>query len=93
MLNRARLCLDHRPSIGSENDHSHLPSDEVLLERDVLVAGYENLNSCLRGLIKQASVQQPCPTHLIDGTDVMRPQDPPNAYRHILVKQDSGHES
>jgi hypothetical protein len=93
MRNRARLCLDNRPSIGSKNDHSYRPGGKVLLERDVLVAGYENLNSCLRGLIKQISVQQPRPTHLVDCTDVMCPQDPSNAYRHILVKQDLGHES
>ena len=79
MLDRTRLCLDHRPSIGSKNDHSYLPGGKVLLERNVLVAGYENLNSCLRGPIKQFSVRQPCPTHLIHGANVMRRQDPPNA--------------
>jgi hypothetical protein len=78
MLDRARLCLDHRPPIGSKNDHSHLPSSEVLLEWDALVAGHENLISCLRGLIDQIAVRQPCPSHLIDGADVMCPQDPPN---------------
>jgi hypothetical protein len=59
MRNRARLCLDHRPSIGSKNNHSYRPGGKVLLERDVLVAGYENLNSCLRGLIKQSPFSSP----------------------------------
>jgi hypothetical protein len=57
MLNRARLCLDHRPSIGSKNDHSYRSGGKVLLKRDVLVAGYENLNACLLGLIEQIPVQ------------------------------------
>jgi hypothetical protein len=87
------LCLDHRPSIGSKNDHSYRPGGKILLERNVLVAGYENLYACLLGLIEQIPVQQLCPTHLVDGADIMCPQDLSNAYWHILVKKDLGHES
>jgi hypothetical protein len=57
MLDRARLFLDHRPPIGSKNDHSYRPGGKILLERDVLVTGYENLNACLLGLIEQTPVQ------------------------------------
>jgi hypothetical protein len=51
MLDRAWLCLDHRPSISSKNDDSYWSGGKVLLERDVLVAGYEDFNACRRGLI------------------------------------------
>jgi hypothetical protein len=93
MLYRAKHCLDHRPSIGRKNDHSYRPGGKVLLERDVLVAGYEDLSACLRSLIEQIFVRQAYPTHLIDGPDVMSPQDPPNAHRYIMVEQDLGHKA
>jgi hypothetical protein len=51
MLDRAWLCLDHRPSISSKNDDSYWSGGKVLLERDVLVASYEDFNACRRGLI------------------------------------------
>jgi hypothetical protein len=49
---RGSLTID-----WSNSDHRYLPTAEVLLESDVLVAGYENLDSCLRGLITRISVQ------------------------------------
>jgi hypothetical protein len=87
------VCAVTYQTIGSKNNYRYLPTAKVLLESDVLVTGYEHLNSCVCGPIKQISVQQPGPAHLIDGMDVMCSQDPPNAYGHILVKQDLGHES
>ncbi len=79
ILNPARPCLDHRPSIGSKNDHRYPPAAKVLLESNVLVAGYEDLNSCPRCLIKQISVQQPPPS----------PSDRPYG-RHVPVRCSQG---
>jgi hypothetical protein len=95
-----RQRIFERITCSAEYDHAKTPLRDVLLKREILVAGHEYREPSVLGLSKQCAVLETCPRFLLDSTNVVPdqvrrrfdyPSDAVNLIAFGVVEHVAGH--
>ena len=81
--------MPERIAARHENDYRKRVTSEILLEREALIGGHENLEADIGRSLQQLAVPESRPTLLLDRPHVVAGERSPQPPRQLLVKQDA----